>query len=107
MVGGIDDAYNALQVRDLNNHKTLPGVSLAHIGQKIGYQGMDNGSLHLTNVRIPRNQLLMRFCEVSRDGTYRTTGSRKLLYSTLTFTRKQIILSAGAHLSRSVVVAIR
>lgn len=96
-----------IQLRDLNNHKTLPGVSLTHIGQKIGYQGMDNGSLHLTNVRIPRNQLLMRFCEVSRDGTYKTTGSRKLLYSTLTFTRKQIIMSAGAHLSRSVVVAIR
>lgn len=68
---------------------------------------MDNGSLHLNNVRIPRTQLLMRFYKVSRDGTYEQTGSRKLIYSTLTFTRKQIILSAGAHLSRSVVVAIR
>lgn len=96
-----------LQVRDLNNHKSMPGVSLTHIGQKMGYQGMDNGSLHLTNVRIPRKHLLMRFSEVARDGTYTRTGSRKLLYSTLTFTRKQIILSAGANLSRSVVIAIR
>ncbi|CDJ67673.1 acyl-coenzyme A oxidase, putative [Eimeria necatrix] len=96
-----------LQVRDLNDHKSLPGVTLLHIGQKIGYQGVDNGSLHLKNVRIPRKNLLMRFCEVDRDGTYRTTRSRKLLYSTLTFTRKQIIRSAGAHLSRSIVVAIR
>ncbi|XP_026190727.1 peroxisomal acyl-coenzyme A oxidase 1 [Cyclospora cayetanensis] len=96
-----------LQVRDLHHHRTLPGVTLLHIGQKIGYQGMDNGSLHLQDVRIPRRQLLMRFCEVSKEGYYKTTGSRKLLYGTLTFTRKQIILSAGAHLSRSVVVAIR
>lgn len=94
-------------MRDLNDHKSLPGVTLLHIGQKIGYQGVDNGSLHLKNVRIPRKNLLMRFCEVDRDGTYRTTRSRKLLYSTLTFTRKQIIRSAGAHLSRSIVVAIR
>ncbi|KAL8451410.1 hypothetical protein Emag_002755 [Eimeria magna] len=96
-----------LQIRDLNDHRSLPGVSLNHIGQKMGYQGMDNGSLRLKGVRIPRTQLLMRFCEVKKDGTYVTKGDKKLLYSTLTFTRKQIILSAGANLSRSVVVAVR
>lgn len=95
------------QIRDLESHRSLPGIKLVHIGQKMGYNGMDNGSLHLTNVRIPRRNLLMRFYEVLPDGTYRTKGSRKLLYSALTYTRKQIILSAGAHLSRSLVIAIR
>ncbi|KYK68260.1 acyl-CoA dehydrogenase, middle domain-containing protein [Toxoplasma gondii TgCatPRC2] len=96
-----------LQVRDLNTHESLPGVKLFHIGKKLGYNSMDNGGVQLHNVRIPRRNLLMKYCHVDRQGTYKPLGSKKLMYGTMTFTRKQIIMAAGPQLAKSVVIAIR
>lgn len=41
------------------------GITLGDIGPKLGYFGMDNGFLKLDKVRIPRDQMLMRYCKVS------------------------------------------
>ncbi|CBZ56099.1 Pc13g14410 protein, related [Neospora caninum Liverpool] len=95
------------QVRDLNTHESLPGVTLFHIGKKLGYNSMDNGGVQLCNVRIPRRNLLMKYCHVDRHGKYQPLGSKKLMYGTMTFTRKQIIMAAGPQLAKSVVIAIR
>nr|AZL94168.1 acyl-CoA oxidase [Cardiosporidium cionae] len=96
-----------LQVRNLENHESLKGIYLFHIGQKLGYNGMDNGGMQLQNVRIPRTHLLMRFYHVDKAGNYKTVGNTKLLYSTMTYTRKQIIWAAGCQLARGIVIAIR
>ena len=40
------------------------GVKVGDIGPKFGYKGMDNGFLQLTNVRIPRDQMLMKYSKV-------------------------------------------
>ena len=42
---------------------------MGDIGPKLGYFGMDNGFLRLNNVRIPRDQMLMRYSKVSRVTT--------------------------------------
>ncbi|PFH38229.1 acyl-CoA dehydrogenase, middle domain-containing protein [Besnoitia besnoiti] len=96
-----------LQVRDLNTHESLPGITLFHLGKKLGYNSMDNGGAQFRNVRIPRRNLLMRYCHVDRQGNYRTLGNKKMMYGTMTFTRKQIIMAAGPHLAKSAVIAIR
>ncbi|PHJ26116.1 acyl- middle domain-containing protein [Cystoisospora suis] len=96
-----------VQVRDLNTHESLPGVTLFHIGRKLGYNSMDNGGAQFRDVRIPRRHLLMKFCHVDRKGNYRQLGNKKMLYGTMTFTRKQIIMAAGPQLAKSVVIAIR
>nr|GLL19439.1 acyl-coenzyme A oxidase 2, peroxisomal-like [Ipomoea trifida] len=57
-------------IRDLNTHKTLPGVEIHDCGHKIGLNGVDNGALRFRSVRIPRDNLLNRFGDVSRDGKY-------------------------------------
>ena len=44
---------------------TCVGVTVGDIGPKLGYFGMDNGFLRLNNVRIPRDQMLMRYSKVS------------------------------------------
>ena len=43
---------------------TIIGVQVGDIGPKFGYFTMDNGFLRLTNVRIPRDQMLMKYAQV-------------------------------------------
>ncbi|XP_047325220.1 acyl-coenzyme A oxidase 2, peroxisomal-like [Impatiens glandulifera] len=60
-------------IRDLETHQTLPGIEIHDCGQKIGLNGIDNGALRFRSVRIPRENLLNRMGDVSRDGKY-TSG---------------------------------
>ncbi|MCX7523017.1 acyl-CoA dehydrogenase family protein [Microbacterium sp. STN6] len=48
----------------------LPGVGGEDDGLKGGLNGIDNGRLHFTNVRIPRTDLLNKYGDVAEDGTY-------------------------------------
>ncbi len=48
----------------------LPGVGGEDDGLKGGLNGIDNGRLHFTNVRVPRVNLLNRYGDVAADGTY-------------------------------------
>ena len=48
----------------------LPGVGSEDDGVKGGLNGIDNGRLHFTNVRIPRENLLNRYGDVAEDGGY-------------------------------------
>ncbi|KAG5529424.1 hypothetical protein RHGRI_029971 [Rhododendron griersonianum] len=57
-------------IRDLKTHQTLPGIEIHDCGHKVGLNGVDNGALRFRSVRIPRDDLLNRFGDVSRDGKY-------------------------------------
>lgn len=46
------------------------GVGAEDDGVKGGLNGIDNGRLHFTHVRIPRENLLNRYGDVAADGTY-------------------------------------
>ncbi|MEL6820496.1 MAG: acyl-CoA dehydrogenase [Calditrichota bacterium] len=48
----------------------LPGVRIEDCGRKIGLNGVDNGKIWFDSVRIPRENLLNRFAEVSPQGYY-------------------------------------
>ena len=48
----------------------LPGVGGEDDGLKGGLNGIDNGRLHFTQLRIPRTNLLNRYGDVAADGTY-------------------------------------
>jgi len=51
-------------------HETLPGVRVEDCGYKVGLNGVDNGRIWFTNVRIPRENLLNRFGDVDVAGNY-------------------------------------
>lgn len=53
-----------VQLRSFEDHRPLPGITVGDIGMKFGngaYNTMDNGVLRFDHVRIPRNQMLMRY----------------------------------------------
>ncbi|KAF5836726.1 acyl-CoA dehydrogenase/oxidase C-terminal [Dunaliella salina] len=48
----------------------LPGVEIHDCGYKVGLNGVDNGAIRFTHVRIPRVNLLDRFGSVDKSGRY-------------------------------------
>ncbi|MCW2756734.1 MAG: acyl-CoA oxidase domain protein [Nocardioidaceae bacterium] len=48
----------------------LPGVVIGDDGPKLGLPGVDNGRLTFDGVRVPRENLLNRYADVSEDGHY-------------------------------------
>jgi alkylation response protein AidB-like acyl-CoA dehydrogenase len=53
-----------VQIRSLDDHTPLPNVTVGDIGVKFGnggYNSMDNGLLRFDHVRIPRENMLMKY----------------------------------------------
>eukprot|EP00249_Psilotum_nudum_P020477 c27721_g2_i1 orf=399-2420(+) len=100
-----------VQIRSLEDHQPLPGITVADIGVKFGnggYNSMDNGLLQFDHVRIPRENMLMRLAKVTREGKYiQSDVPRQLGYGAMVFVRKSIILDASVYLSRAVTISVR
>ena len=89
-----------VQIRSLEDHKPLAGVTLGDIGPKYGFNSVDNGFMKLDRVRIPRENLLMRNARVSRAGEYSQGQTNKLVYGTMIAIRAGIIAGASEALGR-------
>lgn len=48
----------------------LPGVKVTDNGYKMGLNGVDNGLIWLDNVRVPRENLLDKYGQISDNGEY-------------------------------------
>ncbi|MFL0411093.1 acyl-CoA dehydrogenase [Microbacterium paludicola] len=71
ITGGVNYGVHCffVPIRD-ENGEFLPGVGGEDDGVKGGLNGIDNGRLHFTEVRVPRENLLNRYGDVAADGTY-------------------------------------
>uniref|UniRef100_A0A7N0VJ34 Acyl-coenzyme A oxidase n=1 Tax=Kalanchoe fedtschenkoi TaxID=63787 RepID=A0A7N0VJ34_KALFE len=113
IVDGKDYGVNGfiVQLRSLDDHSPLPGITVGDIGMKFGngaYNSMDNGVLTFDNVRIPRDQMLMRVAKVTREGKYVPSDvPRQILYGTMVYVRQGIVSDASIALSRAVTIATR
>ncbi|MQM00172.1 hypothetical protein Taro_032903 [Colocasia esculenta] len=100
-----------VQIRSLDDHSPLPGVTIGDIGTKFGsgaYNSMDNGVLRFSHVRIPRKQMLMRVCQVTREGNVlQSDVPKQLIYGTMVYVRQTIVSDASAALSKAVCIAVR
>jgi acyl-CoA oxidase len=97
-----------VQVRDLKTHKVLPDRYCGDIGNKQGYNSMDNGYLLLNKVKVPHVNLLARFSGVDKNtGKYRPPANASLVFGTLTWVRSHIVLDSGGVLARGVTIAVR
>ncbi|GAB4820390.1 hypothetical protein N2152v2_007436 [Parachlorella kessleri] len=98
-----------VQIRDLETHLPLPGIEVGDIGPKMGFNGVDNGFLRFTYVRVPHDAMLMRFAKVSEDGQYTPPppDNQKASYATMVYVRATIVRDAGDFLGRAVTIATR
>ena len=72
-------------IRDMASHLPLPGIRVGDIGPKFGYNGVDNGFLSFNHVRVPLDNMLMRFAKARRGPCDRLphSVSRRLFVLTL------------------------
>jgi len=59
----------AVPIRD-ESDQVCRGVRIEDGGEKMGLNGVDNGTIYFDHVRVPREALLNRYGDVSEDGLY-------------------------------------
>lgn len=96
-----------VQIRDLDTHKHLPGIESGDMGPKFGYHSKDNGWLTLSNVKIPKSQMLQRFQGIDEDGNFQLNGNPKILFSTMLKTRVLIFCASQMVIGFIACIAVR
>ncbi|XP_031352226.1 peroxisomal acyl-coenzyme A oxidase 3-like isoform X2 [Photinus pyralis] len=99
-------------VRDPKTLLPYPGLIIGDIGEKIGLNGIDNGFVMFQNYRIPRQNLLNRVADVTKDGDYESsfTEPGKLLgaaLENLSAGRVGIMQEGSNNLINAVTIAVR
>lgn len=89
------------------NHELMPGVSVGDIGAKMGRDGIDNGWIQFTHVRIPRFFMLQKYAKVSSLGEVTLPPNNQLSYSALLGGRVIMVKDAFRWSSRVVTIALR
>jgi acyl-CoA oxidase len=98
-------------IRD-DDGRPVPGVRIEDCGPKAGLNGVDNGRLWFSGVRVPREALLNRFGDVSADGAYtspiESDGRRFFtMLGALVRGRVSVAGSAGSATQRALAIAVR
>jgi len=71
LVNGKNEGIHAVLVRMRDdNLKTIPGVTIEDMGYKMGLNGVDNAKLSFDNVRVPRENLLNKYSDVTEEGQF-------------------------------------
>merc|ERR1711976_911024 len=71
IVDGKNEGIHAVLVRMRDDKlQTMPGVTIEDMGYKMGLNGVDNAKLSFDNVRIPRENLLNKYSDVTEDGNF-------------------------------------
>jgi acyl-CoA oxidase len=69
-VAGEGHGVHALVVPLRRDGEVLPGITIEDDGLKMGLNGVDNGRITFDGVRVPRENLLNQFADVTEDGRY-------------------------------------
>lgn len=96
-----------VQLRDLQTHQPMPGITVGDIGPKFGANAVDNGFVMFDHVRIPLNQMLMGLSKLSPDGTFSKPVNSKLMYGTMSKVRAGIVWQSFWLLSKAITIAVR
>ena len=51
----------------------MPGVTVEDMGHKMGMNGVDNAKMAFNQVRVPRENLLNKYSDISPDGKFHTS----------------------------------
>jgi acyl-CoA oxidase len=89
------------------NHELYPGVAIGDIGEKMGRDGIDNGWIQFSGVRIPREYLLSKFTKVSREGEVEEPPLEQLAYGALLGGRVTMVTDSFRTGERFITIALR
>lgn len=113
-VDGQEHGVHAFVVplRPRDSNATYPGILIGDCGHKMGLNGVDNGWMKFTNVRVPRENLLNRFADVQPDGQYVSSVKNPLKrfgrqLAALTCGRVCLVSGSSATLSVALTIAVR
>ncbi|KAJ3537364.1 hypothetical protein NM688_g6701 [Phlebia brevispora] len=78
-----------VQLRSLEDHTPLPGITLGDIGPKAmnGGASLDNGYALFDHVHIPAKNMLSKFSRVTSDGRYVRPPHAKIGYGSMMYIR--------------------
>ncbi|KAG7194163.1 uncharacterized protein KQ657_004871 [Scheffersomyces spartinae] len=89
------------------NHELNPGVSIGDIGAKMGRDGIDNGWIQFSKVRIPRFFMLQKWCKVSKEGEVTLPPLEQISYISLLHGRVFMAIDSYRIIARFITVALR
>ncbi|ODV92854.1 hypothetical protein CANCADRAFT_23240 [Tortispora caseinolytica NRRL Y-17796] len=90
-----------------SDYSLCTGVALGDIGRKQGRDGIDNGWIQFTNVRIPRNYFLQRYAKIDRNGKVTEPPLAQLAYGALIHGRVTMVSDSAQILKRVSTIAVR
>ncbi|RLN92294.1 hypothetical protein BBJ28_00012151 [Nothophytophthora sp. Chile5] len=96
-----------VQIRSLEDHEPLAGIEVGDIGPKVGFQPIDNGYCAFHKIRIPRENMMMRYAKVLPDGTFVKPQSDKMVYLTMVQIRAYLIRSLGQGMGMATTITTR
>ncbi|KAL4077427.1 acyl-CoA dehydrogenase/oxidase C-terminal [Scleroderma citrinum] len=98
-----------VQLRSLEDHCVLPGISIGDIGPKAcgGISAMDNGYATFHHVRIPRTNIFSKFAEVTKDGHYTQPQNPKHSFGGMMYIRASMVTRVGWTIAKAITIAIR
>ena len=94
-------------LRDTRTFALKPGVNIGDLGKKMGRDGIDNGYIQFTNVRIPRAYMLMRYTQVTRDGQVFEPPLAQLTYGALLTGRTMMVADSANCGKKALTIALR
>ncbi|RAN74263.1 acyl-CoA dehydrogenase [Bacillus sp. SRB_336] len=108
---GVNHGVHAfyMELRDPATKEFLPRIGGMDDNIKGGLNGIDNGRLHFSNVRIPRTNLLNRYGDVAPDGTYSspiTSPGRRFFTMLGTLVQGRVSLDGAAVAASKVALRI-
>ncbi|KAF9360291.1 acyl-Coenzyme A oxidase [Mortierella sp. NVP85] len=94
-------------LRDMKTGKFFPGVTCGDMGHKYSRQGFDNGWIQFTSVRIPRENMLMKWASLSREGQFTPSPNPAMSYATLVPERFTIVDMTSMMLASALTICVR
>lgn len=96
-----------VQIRDFVSHRPLDGVTIGDIGPKYCFPSSNNGFLAFDQVRIPRNQLMMKNSIVHENGEFELIRNPIMTYANMTKVRVDIVENSSFLIAAAVTIATR
>ncbi|KAI0062999.1 peroxisomal oxidase [Artomyces pyxidatus] len=98
-----------VQLRSLEDHVPMSGIVIGDIGPKAmgGTAPLDNGYARFDHVRIPHENMLSRFAQVTPDGRYVKPPHAKISYGGMLYIRSGMVTTAGRALAEAATISLR